>query len=291
MQTQQMKKLFLSATLLLSLSVFSQKISNKLTFAKSGKLEMVAQTNSVISMEMMGQSMDTKVNVTITRLFDIEDVSSQATTIEHKLKRIQMNFEAPMAGSQSFDSDNEADMKGDAGKNMEKAMKNKYTITVDGSGNITNVKADDDNPNKEQEASGDMMANTLSQMVDGLGLPKAGNASEFKILPDHEVSKGESWTDTANNAKTVYTLADVSDTDLTVTYTGEGTTERKQEANGMEIKMSSKDKTSGTITLDRKTGLMKAKTETTDSEGTMEMMGQTVPTKSKITRTIRLKAI
>ena len=143
-----MKQFFLVAAVAISVTGFSQKINNKLLFQKGQKLEMVSKVNSVVSMEMMGQSMDTKIDATITRSFDVEDVANGAATIEHKMKRMQMSFESPMAGSQSFDSDKEADMKGDGGKAMEKALKNKYSMTVDAGGKITAVKSDDDNPNK-----------------------------------------------------------------------------------------------------------------------------------------------
>src|SRR3712207_393258 len=146
-----MKQFFLVAALAISVTGFSQKVSNKLAFQKGQKLEMITKVNSVVSMEMMGQSMETKVDATVTRSFDIEDVANGVATIDHKMKRMQMSIEAPMAGAQSFDSDNEADMKGEGGKQMEKALKNKYTMSVDALGNVTAIKADDDNPNKNPQ--------------------------------------------------------------------------------------------------------------------------------------------
>ena len=144
-----------------------------------------------------------------------------------------MKFDAPMAGAQSFDSENPDDMKGEGGKAAEKALKNKYTMTVDPTGKVLNVKVDNDKDSTAAEAG--MMSNTISQMGEGFSAPEIGEASVFKFLPDHEVSKGESWTDTTNNAKKVYTLSDITDNDLVVTYTGDGTTQRKQQAQGMEI--------------------------------------------------------
>ncbi|MFL5741359.1 MAG: DUF6263 family protein [Flavisolibacter sp.] len=285
-----MKKILLASFLAFTISGFAQKVSNKLSFPKSGKLEVVTQTNSVISMEMMGQSNDTKVDATVTRLFDIENISSSGTTIEHKLKRLQMKFDAPMAGSQSFDSENSEDMKGEGGKAAEKALKNKFTMTLDPTGKVLTVKEDKENADSTA-GEGGMMSNTISQMGEGFSAPKPGDPSPFKFLPDHDVSKGESWTDTSNNAKKVYILSDITDNDLVVTFTGDGTSQRKQQAQGMEIVINSKDKINGKILLDRKTGLLKQKTETTDSEGTMEVMGQSVPIKSKTTRVTTVKSL
>jgi hypothetical protein len=278
-----MKKTLTVALVALAVNASAQKISNKISFPQGAKLEMITQSNAVVSMDMMGQAMETKINATFTRLFDIEKVNNGAATIEHKMKRVQMNFETPMAGSQTFDSENEADMKGEGGKMAEKALKNKYTITVDPTGKVTAVVADDDNPNKPG-ADGADAANPLEGMLDGIGLPKVGDATEFRILPEREVSKGESWTDTTGGIKKTYTLVDVSDTDLIISFNGEGKTERKQEANGMEISISQNDKYTGRLVIDRKTGILKQKSENIDSEGLMEMMGQSVPMKTKATR-------
>jgi hypothetical protein len=280
-----MKHFFLIAALSLTVTGFTQKVSGKLNFPKGQKIEMVTEASSVISMEVMGQSMDTKVNVTVFRNLDIEDVSDGNAVIEHKMKRMKMNFESPMAGSQTFDSDNEKDMKGDGGKAMEKALKNKYKVTVDANGTVTAVQADDNNPNKtEAKPSGDMMASTMDQMGMSMELPKVGEASEFKILPENEVGKGDSWSTTTGKTKTTFTVADITDTDIILNFTSEGSTENKQDAGGMEIMMSTKDKSNGQIVIDRKTGLLKKKTENIESDGTMEMMGQSMPMKTKATR-------
>ncbi len=287
-----MKQLFLVAAIAFATTGFAQKVNNKLTFQKGQKLEMTSKVNTLISMEMMGQAMESKIDATVTRLFDVEDVTNNSATIEHKVRRIQMNFEAPMQGVQTFDSDNEKDMKGDGGKVMEKALKNKYSMTVDAGGKITAVKADDNNPNntpKKEDA--DMMSTALAQFAAGFDLPKTGDTSEFMILPPKELAKGESWTDSSKNIKTVYTLADVTDADIIVNYTEEASTSRIQEAMGQEITMNSKDKTTGKIILDKKSGLLKEKTATTNSEGNMEMAGQTMPMNTKTTKTITVKAI
>ncbi|HZH95495.1 MAG TPA: DUF6263 family protein [Flavisolibacter sp.] len=280
-----MKQFFLVAAVAISVTGFSQKVTNKLAFQKGQKLEMVTKVNSTVSMEMMGQSMDTKLDATITRLFDVNNVTNGTASIEHKMKRMQMSIESPMAGNQAFDSDKESDMKGDGGKVMEKAMKNKYSMTVDAGGKITAVKADDDNPNKQEKATGgDMMSGAMAGLAAGMELPKTGDISEFKILPEAGAAKGESWTDTTGGKKAKYTVTDITADAILIDYTEEGTTDRTQEAGGMEIKMSSKDKTTGKIILDKKTGLLKERNATTSSEGTMEVSGQSIPINTKLTR-------
>ncbi|GAA4344193.1 DUF6263 family protein [Flaviaesturariibacter amylovorans] len=283
-----MKKIFLVGALALSLAGQAQKVTVKPTFTKGQKLELVTKANTVMSMEMMGQSMENKIDATITRSFDVENASESGTNLEHKIKRLQMSFSSPM-GAQNFDSENEADMKGEGGKSAEKALKNKYTLTLDGNGKITNVKLDDQNSNTE-ESSG-MLSGAMDQLGGGGAVPKVGTSTELTLLPAEGVAKGDTWADTAKGQKSNYTVSDITGDEVIVKFTSEGKTERKQEAQGMEIVINSVDKTSGTIRIDRKTGIMKERVSTTDSEGTMEVMGQSVPmtTKTQVTTTVTTK--
>ncbi|MFN2458149.1 MAG: DUF6263 family protein [Chitinophagaceae bacterium] len=290
-----MKHLLLMAVAAISITSYSQKISNKLTFPKGQKLEMVTDVKSVMTQEMMGQSMEFNINATVTRMFDVEDVTPAGAVIEHKVKRMQFNFDG-MGQSQSFDSEKESDMKGDMGKTFEKSIKNKYTMTVDNSGKITAVKSDDDNPNKPatKEEEKDMMGNMMSQFAAGMEMPKTGDVTDLSILPNREIAKGESWTDSLTKdkdekGKITYTLTDITDNEILLNFTEEKTSERKQEAQGMEITMTSKDKTTGKVTLDKKTGLLKQSTATTDSQGTVEVMGQSMPMSNKMTKTVMVK--
>jgi len=259
---------------------FAQKVSNQLTFQKGQKLQMVVKASSTLT-SPMGES---KVDATVTRIYDVQDASAGTAVIEHKIKRLQFNVES-MMGNQAFDSEKPSDMSSENGKIVAKSLKNKYTMTLDPSGKVTAIKKDDDNPNTtESGPAADLMSNALSQMAEGLKVPETGEKTDFAILPSYAVGKGESWTDSVPNRKTVYTIADINDNDIVISYTQDENIQTKQTVMGMEINMSSKDKTTGRITLDRKTGLLKQKTGETDSDGTIDAMGQSAPMTKKISR-------
>jgi hypothetical protein len=61
-----MKKIVLIATLALSLNSFGQKVSGKLAFPAGKKLEIVTESKSSSSMEVMGQSMENTSTTTVT---------------------------------------------------------------------------------------------------------------------------------------------------------------------------------------------------------------------------------
>lgn len=289
-----MKQVLFVLLFTISITAFSQKVSKQLNFPKGQKLEMVTEVKSVMAQEMMGQSMEFNINAVVTRMFDIEDVTPAGAVIEHKVKRMQFNFDG-MGQSQSFDSEKEADMKGEMGKIVEKSIKNKYTMTVDQSGKITTVIADDDNPNQPAaKEDADMMGNMMSQFSSGMDIPKIGDVSDLSILPNREVGKGESWIDSLTKdkdekGKITYTLSDITDNELLIDFTEEKSLVKTQETQGMEITISTKDRTTGKIVLDKKSGLLKQSNSTTNSEGTVEVMGQSMPMTTKVSKTVTVK--
>ena len=287
-----MKNFFVPAFLLFSILGQAQKVSNKLAFQKGQKLEVVTtvKTNS----EMMGQTME--MNIVAMRSLDIEDVNNGNAVIESKVKRMQFNFDG-MGKSESFDSEKESDRSSDMGKNFEKALKNKFTMTVDPSGKITAVKADDDNPNQSaaSDENGDMMSGMMAGLMTGFSLPKVGELTEFSILPAREIGRGETWTDTVSTnpdekRKASFTVSDINDREIVIDYTEEIITKMTQENMGMEVTINKTDKNSGKIHLDRKTGLLKQRNVNTETTGTASVMGQEIPLDAKSTKTIVVTA-
>jgi hypothetical protein len=275
-----MKKILILASLAITTAGFAQKVDNKIHFQKGQKLEMDITLNSTIT-SAMGEA---KVDGLITRSFDVEDVKDGNAVVEHKVKRIKVNFESAM-GTQSFDSENEADLNSEAGKTAEKSLKNKYTMVIDPTGRVVSVKLDDDNPNTDSSrAPTDMMSNLLAQTVEGMKVPAPGDKTDFSILPDRQVSVGDTWTDSSDNKKTVYTVVDVNENDIAVIFNQTENVHVTQQSMGMDIVLNSVDTTTGRIRIDRKTGLLKEKSANTVSEGTMEAMGQSAPVSKKIAR-------
>ena len=290
-----MKQIFLIGALAVSTACLGQKVSSKLTFQPGQKYEITTIVDNVNTTEMMGQSMDMKMNMTTTRVLDVGKVDKNVATIESKVKRMQYNFEG-MGQSQKFDSENEADMKGEGGKMAEKALKNKFSMKVDASGKILEVTPDDNNPNKADAAVSGSMGGPMDGMMEGFDLPKTGSRIDLSVLPAGDVSKGSSWTDTTSGngdekRKAAYTITGVTDNEVLIDYTEEVAATTTREQMGMEVNIQRKDQSSGKITLDRKTGLLKQQVVTTKTEATAEVMGQRMPVNATTTKTVTVKAM
>lgn len=286
-----MKQFLLFAVIALSTSAVAQ--NNKISFTKGDKLELVTEVKKAMTQDVMGQTIESTVNSTITQTLDVEDVNATGATIEQKIKRILLNAEA-MGQQQNFDSDKEGDRSGDIGKSMEKSLKNKYTMVIDGSGKIVSIKVDDDNPNASDKE--DQLAQMLTaQMGFNFGVPKAGDKSVFALLPDKKLGKGDNWLDSASmegvKRKTTYTVKDITDAEVILDFTEEVATATTQQMMGMDATINLKDKSTGTVVIDKKSGLFKQRTSNTTSEGTVEVQGMSIPMSGKTTIITSLKKV
>lgn len=289
-----MKKIILLAAVVLSLNAYAQTINGKINFMKGQKLEVVTETQKTTAMEVMGQSMESTVNSTMTEAFDIEDVTDKGATIEYKVKRLVFNANG-MGNTQSFDSEKEGDRNGQLGKMLEKSLKNKYKMNVDAYGNITAVTKDDDNPNAPKDAEAEALQGIVSSQLGlNFGVPKTGDASFFKILPGKELTKGDSWTDSASAAgqkrTTVYTVSDITENEVVLNYTEQIDINATQQIMGQEANIKANDKITGLVTIDKASGLLKQKTATIDNSSTIEAQGMSIPSTGKTTLTIKITA-
>ena len=112
----------------------------------------------------------------------------------------------------------------------------------------------------------------------------------LKAITAGQFNKGQSWTDSLKGEESgtiKYTVTDITNKEVLIDYISEGVTKKKQEVGaGMEVDINLKNKTTGIITLDKKSGLLKQRTVDSEGSGSMEVMGQKIPMKSKITGTI-----
>ena len=282
-----MKKYFLPLFLVVAMGAAAQKVSNKLSFQNGQKLEVTTNMD-ITSTSMLGE---TKGNVINIDEYAVAAATSTSATLQKAPKKMKLSFSL-MGKDYTVDSDNKEDMEGQFGAPVKEIMKQKYEFTVDAKGKITDVKSD----NKKADESAGMMGMMMPGMNAAAAVPKAGNPSVFKFLPDgREVGKGDSWVDSVstadNHSKTTYTVKDITDNEVVLDYTEEGKVKAKQEAMGMSLDVTSISKTSGIITLDKATGILKQKTATTDTESNMNMGGREMSTTMKMTAVTTVKPI
>lgn len=284
-----MKNAFLAFTLFSTLAAFGQKASSKLSFRKGQQLEVV--TNMNISAEsMMGPSSG---SITIADTYTVNDAKANAFTLVKVPKQVKMDFRL---GSQEMklDSDNPQDLDGMLGQPVKDIMRQKPEFTIDATGKIIAVKKEEKEKNEEESSAG-MMGMMLPGMDLASAVPQAGNPSFFQVLPNREVSVGDAWTDSLKNEDnvnvTTYKVKDINDKEIVLDYSGEGKTVTTKEAMGMKVDVNADNRTSGSIVIDKATGIIKQKTSTNTTETTMNLGGREMTSTIKTTAVTNVKTL
>jgi hypothetical protein len=284
-----MKKILLPLFLAATICSSAQKVSNKLIFQNGQKLEVTTNMNMTTE-SMMGESTGNVINIDE---YAIANSSAEETTIQKAAKKMKLSFSL-MGKDYTIDSDNKADMEGQFGEPIKKIIEQKYEFTIDGSGKIIRVKTDE-KKKKNDDASG-MMGMMMPGMDAAAALPIAGNPSVFKFLPDgREVAQGDTWTDSINTAdnqtRTTYVAKGITDSEILLDFTQDGTTKTSQSAMGMNIDATATSKTTGTVTLDRASGIIKQRTATTNTQSTMNLGGREMNSTLKMTTVTTVKTL
>jgi hypothetical protein len=286
-----MKQILFVLLVAISTGAAAQKVDAKLHFQK-GKLDVITVVDRTSTFEVMSQSMESIAKSTTHEILDVQNVSGNAIIIEHKLKRLIFSAEQ-MGQNQTFDSEKDEDRKGEMGKMIEKNLKDKYTMTVDNTGKIIAVTDDQISKGKNDKNLEGMADMIGSQLGINLTIPKAGAYSMFKILPNKTIALGDAWVDTNStkgiSRKTMYRVNTITNDEIILDVTEETTTAMVQQMMGQNANVNMTDKFKGRITIDKKTGLLKKRTGTSVSEGTVEAQGMTIPmtAKTSITTTVK----
>ena len=197
-----------------------------------------------------------------------------------------------MGQTQKFDSDKKEDLDGQMGGPVKDILMKSYEMTIDQSGKVISVK-EDTTQTKKQGDEADMVGNILSKLGSALDAPAPGEASFFKILPSKELKKGDAWldsTDSPGGKEFIhYTLSDITPSEIVLDYTSNSNTDAKSEMMGMEATTHMVNNSKGKITIDRASGILKNKTAETESNGTVDIMSQSVPIKTKTNLTMNVK--
>ncbi|MFZ9386605.1 MAG: DUF6263 family protein [Chitinophagaceae bacterium] len=283
-----MKKAIISfLSLGLAGALFSQKVSSALRFGQGQVLQVSLQVNTTISQQAMGQAIDFTVDATGDHHYKVTNSTDDNSTLSHVIERVRFSFDG-MGQKRKFDSGEEKDMNGPFGKPVKELLEKKYDMVVDPAGKTLMTL-----PEKIELGAGDSrMAIIRNMLKDVFGLaepPPKGRASFFQVLPETETGKGEPWTVSYSQGpdkfNAAYTISDINDSTIVVDFATSSVTVSKAEMMGNETITTMNNKSTGKIIVDRVSGILKEKTEETESNGNTESSFGTLPVTSR-TRTV-----
>ncbi len=280
---------FLPAIMIHALA-FSQT-STKLKFEQGKSFVITMDTKTQISQQAMGQAIDFTVNATGIHTYKVTNATEDNTTLHHEVKKITFAFDG-MGQKMSFDSDKEKDMNGPFGKPVKEMKEKPYDMVIDPVGTV--MMAFPEKINTAQTDSRMAIINSMmKEVMDMVQPPPKGGGSFFKVLPDKEMTKGDTWNDAYENESgkfaTTYTVADINDSTYVLDFTGNSSTVTKFEMMGNTSTTTMNHKSTGKVILDKATRLIKEKTITMEGSGNNESSFGTLPVTSRVTINIAVK--
>lgn len=255
------------------MTVSAQSVSKKTSLVKGQQIEQTSKVSANIIQEMMGQSMEIKMETNSNGTVEVKDVSADGFTVASTVKRVVMNMSA-MGNEQNFDSDKKEDLDGPIGQTVKDkiGVAREYKLNKDGV--ITAIpaatKAEDPN-----SMMGGVMGGAMEDELVG------NTYSALITLPAAGVKVGESWNDSSitkeNKVRNTYTLKQVNGDDAIVDVKGTLNVDREMEQQGMAMQMSMNGTITGELTFDTKSGVIKSRKQNTKATGSIEVQGQSVP--------------
>lgn len=282
---------YLACLLVINNIIFAQTLPVKLQFEQGKTFNVQMEIKALVTQQPGGQAIDFNTTASALHSYKVTATKGDNTELHHEIKKLSFNFDG-MGQKRFFNSDDSKDMEGPFGATVKDILNKKFDITINANGTTLEVR-----PEKTDSISVDeRLAIVFSMLKDITSVvypPKKGEASFFKILPSKKTGKGDEWTDSIQNEtgkfKTIYTLTEITDSSIIIDFKGNSITTSKATMMGRETTTTMNSTHSGKIILDKLTGIIKEKTIITESNGSTEAMGGTMPVTSRTTITIYVK--
>ena len=257
-----------TAVLFLSLASFGAAAQNvKLETGK--KINSV--TNSTMNMDMGEAGGVAKIESATTAVIHITGADNTNYKADQTITRLKISQDG--AGQAlSYDSDNKADTSSDIAKTMSSDINQPAAVLID----KTDGSVKDASPEKPEETDN----NPLGSLMGGSQSPSVSAASAFFVIPAGK-KPGDKWVDSANDKEMSivknFEFQSVKDGIATVVLKAVTKTVMEKEAQGAQFTITMNGNSESAIITNTQTGLVKKNTTTANMEGTLEMMGQSMP--------------
>ena len=271
---KQMKKILSIALSLGIVSVNAQQI----------KLEPGKKITSVSTADMdmdMGMGGQIKIKSSTTNVLSITGNDDKNYKGTNTITKMTMSQEG-MGQSTEYDSDKKTDRDSDIGKAVGKEIDKSVQILIDKSTGI----ASELNPEKAVEPGAE--PNPMAGIMGGIGekTSAAMVSSAFFIIPKGK-KIGDKWSDSSTEAgmKGVrnYELQSTSKDEATILLKTISKGVISKESQGMQMEMNMTTTAQSIIKTNIITGLVKKNSTSGTVEGTLDLMGQSMPISMKMT--------
>lgn len=287
-----MKKIsiFIGLILPVAVATFAQTAST-LNLPKGQKYLVENKISTQNTQEVQGQSIESKADFLSSYNIEVKDMKDNNYNLRNTITTVKVNASA-MGQDLSFDSDKKEDLDGENGTELKKYINQPKDIIIDKSGKVLTVKKQDTATTSPTQAN--MITMIMKQMVGDPDEGGYGSNMAFEALPKN-AKVGTTWADSSSSEGisrvTNYTIKEINGNKATIVLDGTLTTDVKSEMQGMEITTKTKGKISGEDVVDMKTGVIQQRNSIMDATGIIGVMGQEIPSTTKVTSITTVKLI
>ena len=273
-----MKKIALCVSALILLVTSFAQSSGKIVLNKGQKFIQETSGNVLITQEMMGQSMESKIDMKSTNTIEVIDVKDTSYSLSNTITKMKMNMSA-MGQDMNYDSEKE-DNDSSISRGMSKVLNNPRKVDISKTGKPINS-----TENNVTDSGANAMAGLQYLM---------GNSDAFQTIPS-KASAGYSWQDSVSKddtkLNTTYTVKELKGNDVTVSVKGTVQVNQDTEVHDMKFTTHSTGAFTGELIVDRKTGVVKQRNNTVETTGTIDIMGQQIPITTKVATETTVKSM
>lgn len=259
---------------------YAQNVSDKIALSKNQELVAVTTVNGLVSIEMMGQNMETISESAITRIIEVKDITPSGYMLTGTTNKMKVKTKGGLAPAVEFDSDKKEDMNSEIGKSLaDKFQPKDMEITFAGK-----------SVEKKDTANEEDMATIMQSVISGNG--DNDIAGLFMLLPPGK-KQGDVWSDSSGNRgikiNNTYTLKQIIGNEATIAINTVSIINKTMQVQGaaLTIIMNSKIYTNNII--DITTGIIKEKKTTIDGAGNLSAGGMEMPMATKVTMVTTVK--
>jgi hypothetical protein len=274
-----MKSALIILTSFVTTGLFAQKSKNAFELPKQKTI--VSKAEMVQNLDMgMGMMMNTTTNNTTEYVVIAQN--GDEYTVTRKMVAAKVNMDM-MGQSQKYDSDMKEDADSEIGKEVGKKLNVTDTLSYNPRTGktvlLTKAEAD-----TTQE-------NPMASMFKSIGSASDEESLENIFLPlDPKLKEGNNWVDSGSTAEMsyvkTYTLQSKSRNSNKVALQIETKNMTEVEAQGMPLNITLNKKTDATVDTDGVSSLISTKKGNSNIEGSMEIMGQSMPISGTVSITI-----
>jgi Family of unknown function (DUF6263) len=259
--------------------VFSQtaKYSDRIIITQGQKLTV---QNNISFEANFGAGMDLTSTSATENALEVKNSSDKSYTISSTTKKIKVDMNM-MGQSTRYDSEKSQGPSNDIEKVLAEKLNKPVDILVNNyTGAVYNEMVE------KKDADGNPVGGMVNMFADNSDDAIVDGA--FELVPQGKAI-GDSWADTSvsKEMKRInrYTLKSVAGSEAVIQLDAITNAINKVELQGMQIEFKTETKTTGEITTDVSTGLVRKKTTQADIKGSFQLMGQEMPISAKANAT------